>query len=116
MLDTGKALRPTGGRVYDPAQQAEVDEYTDLDSGPCKIQSGGLAAREAEVGERTSVSIRPELHRPVASARLEVGDVWEITAVSPLSLSEVGDQFRIVGPAVGTAKTARRYQVERVVS
>lgn len=116
MLDTGKALRPTGGRTYDPGTQTEGDAFTDLDSGPCKIQDRGLVATQAEVGERTSVSARLSLHRPVASTALRVGDVWEMTAASSMSLSSVGDRFRVVGIAPGTIKTARRYEVEVVLS
>jgi len=121
MLDAGKALRPTGS-AYDPAADggngADVPTYADLDSGPCKVQDAGgvIGARPHEVGERTSYVAHYTLHRPADSTPLLVGDVWEMTAVSPLSLSHVGDRFRVVGSAPGSLKTARRYEVEVALS
>lgn len=125
MLDAGKALRPTGGYEYDPAANGglggDVLETAALfgsDVAPvaCKIQTRNLVARESEVGERTSVSVRTELHIPAASPRLEAGDIWQIVTAHSLSLSEVGQQLRVVAPVAGTLKTAARYEVEEVVS
>src|SRR5690348_3403176 len=86
MLDSGKALRPSGGMVYDPSADggngADVVAYTDLDSGPCKVQDAGgvIGARPHEVGDRTSYVAHYTLHRPADSTPLLVGDVWEMTA------------------------------------
>lgn len=120
MLDTGKALRPTGGRVYDPETQTEVDEADDL-FGPvvCKIKpSRSLSPHGEEAGERTIVTIPAELHLPstTQNASLIPGDLWEIVSVDPQSLSTVGRRYRITSEVDGTIVTACRYTVERVVT
>lgn len=119
MLDTGRALRPAG-TTYDPAADggngATVTTYDELFTSKCKVNTRNLVARDTEVGDRTSTSVRMELHLPADSARLRGGDVWEFTAVHSLSLTRVGQRVRIVGPVGGTFKTAARYEVEEVVS
>lgn len=119
MLDAGKALRPTG-TTYDPTADngngADVATFDDLFATKCKVQTRNLVARDAEVGGRTSTSVRMELHLPADSPALQVDDLWEFTAAHPMSLTRVGQQVRIVGPVGGTLKTAARYEVEEVVS
>lgn len=117
MLDTGKALRPSGGTYYDEVSQTEREATEDL-FGPvaCKVQARNVQPREAEVGGRTSTSVRTELHLPASSPRLEVGDLWEFVTAHPLSLTTVGQQVRVIGPVAGTLKTAARYEVEEVLS
>lgn len=120
MLDTGKALRPTGGYVYDPdannGEGGDVLATTDLFTSKGKAQTRNLVAREAEVGGRTAVSVRTELHLPADTEPLQVDDLWEWTAVHDLSLAVVGQRLRVLGPVTGSLKTARRYEVEQVVS
>lgn len=117
MLDTGKALRPAGGMVYDPVTQAEVEATVPLfGPAPCKIQVRMIQGRESEVGGRTSVASVTELHLPANTTPLQVGDVWELTAVDPISLAKVGQRVRILAPAEGTLKTASRYPVEEVLT
>lgn len=115
MLDEGRARRPTG-RAYDLAQQTEVETYDDLFTSRCKLQSRVLVARESEAGGRTVTSVRVELHLPIDTDPLTVGDVWEMTAVNSLSSGVVGHRFRIQGPHEKTLPTARRYDVEAVIS
>ena len=117
MLDTGKALHPTGGWVWDAEQGKDV-QATEPMFGPtrCKVQTRNLGARDVEVGGRTSTSVRTELHIPADSPPLAVGDLWEFTAVDPLSLATVGQRVRIVGPVAGTLKTAARYEVSETVT
>jgi hypothetical protein len=116
MIDTGTAKRPTGGLVYDPEADTEVEAIEDLFTSACKVQTRDLVAREGEVGGRTSVSVRTELHLPASTDALVVGDVFELTAVHALSLGVVGQRLRVVGPVAGSLKTARRYEVEEAVS
>lgn len=116
MLDAGTAKAPTGGSTYDPDTQTDVDAFDTLFSSACKVQNRNLVARESEVGGRTSVTVRTELHLPMSTAPLAVGNFWEITAANPVSVSQPGELFRVLGPVDGTIKTARRYEVERVVS
>jgi hypothetical protein len=114
MVDAGTAKRPTGG--YEYVDGEEVLATTDLFSSACKIQTRNLVAREDEVGGRTSVSVRTELHLPASTDALEVGDLFELTAVHALSLGVVGQRLRVTGPVAGSLKTARRYEVVEVVS
>lgn len=114
MLDTGNALRPTGGWVV--VGGIEVQATDTLFASPCKVQTRAIQAREAQVGGRTAVEVRTELHLPADTAPLAVGDLWEFTTVHALSLSVVGQRLRVTAPVAGTLKTARRYQVEEVVS
>jgi hypothetical protein len=117
MLDTGTAKRPTGGSTYNPATQASVTAYADLFTDtPCKLQARGLVSTINEVGDRSATTIRVELHLPASTDPLTTGDVWEITAASNLSMATVGDRFRVVAPFAKSVATARRYEVERVVS
>ncbi len=114
MLDAGTAKRPTGGTVYQGG--VDVAATTNLFDSPCKIQDSGLALHEAEVGGRTSVASRPQLHLPVSTDPLTVGDLFEVTSVSAFSSVPVGRVYRVLGPVEKSWPTARRYDVEAVVS
>lgn len=118
MLDTGKAMRPTGELIYDDVLQREVEQFDESFgfTSRCKVQSRNVQPHAAEVGARTSVEVSTELHLPASTPALEVGDVWEFTAAHPLSFAGVGQQVRVIAPVAGSLKTARRYQVEEVVS
>ncbi len=114
MLDVGTAKRPTGGFVN--VGGVDVEDSDDLFSSVCKIQDSGLSLQEAEVGGRTSVASRPQLHLPVGTTPLTVGDLFEITSVSAFSSVPVGRVYRVLGPVEKSWPTARRYDVEAVVS
>lgn len=116
MLDTGTAKRPTGGTVYDPVTQTQAAATTDLFVSPCKIQARTLAAEVEEVGGRTATTVRLELHLPASTAPLTTGDLFAVTAVSSLSTAVVGRTYRVVAPHEKSWPTARRYDVEAVVS
>jgi hypothetical protein len=115
MLDTGAAKRPSG-RGYNSSTQSDGDTYTDLFSSPCKLKAVNVAALTAEAGGRTATTVRLELHLPVGTAPLTVGDVWTMTAVDASSSATVGATYRVTAPVDGSFLTARRYEVERVVS
>ena len=116
MLDAGTAKRPTGDTAYNPVSGNDEDVTADLFSSPCKIQSRNLQARDVEVGERTSVSVRTELHLPVSTAPLTVGDVFVVSTPHALSTVPAGTSFRVTAPVGKTLATARRYEVELIVS
>jgi hypothetical protein len=119
MLDAGQALRPTGEwETVDIGLEddVEVEVTQHLFDSRCKVQTREVQARESEVGGRTAVEVRMELHLPADTPPLAVGDVWEFTAAHPLSLSTVGQRLRVTSPVAGTLKTARRYSVEEVVT
>jgi hypothetical protein len=113
MVDAGTAWRPTGGTTYDDESQTEVPVLTGLFDSRCKIQTGGLQARDEEVGERTSAVVSLELHLPAATAPLAAGDEFEVATPHALSTVPAGTVYRVVAPVEGSLKTARRYQVER---
>lgn len=115
MLDEGSALRPLENQ-WDVIDGIEVPATEPLFDSRCKIQTREVQARESEVGGRTAVEVRMELHLPADTDPLAVGDLWEITAAHALSLSMVGQRLRVTAPVAGTLKTARRYQVEEAVT
>lgn len=113
MLDAGTALRPTGG--WELVGGEEVQATTPLFDSPCKIQARNLQAQEEQVGGRTATTIRLELHLPASTAPLNVGDLWEITTVHPLSTARQS-RYRITAPVGKTLATANRYTIEEVTS
>lgn len=115
MVDTGTANRPTG-TTYNAATGTESVTYSTLFTSACKIQARNIQAHGEEVGERTSTAVRSELHLPVSTAPLAVGDVFTITAVATTSEVAVNTKFRVLAPFAKSFPTARRYEVEEVVS
>jgi hypothetical protein len=117
MVDTGVMRRSTGRTEQNPFTDEETEVYADLFTSRCKIQTRNLQASSAEVGGRTAVTVRVELHLPVTVAAVQTGDVWEVTAVDPISDPQlVGRKFRVIGPVGKSFATARRLEVEEVVS
>lgn len=114
MVDAGRALRPSGGVVY--ADQQETREYVEVFTSRCKVKPRDLGVEAVEVGGRSAVRDRPVLHLPVSAPPLLPGDEWEITAVSPLSTVVVGRRYRVSGPFEKSLATARRYEVEEMVT
>jgi hypothetical protein len=114
MVDAGTAKRPTGPPTY--VDGVDTYTYTDLFTSACKVQTSGLSASDAEVGGRTSVTVRTELHLPAATAPLTVGDLFVVTTPHSLSSVPADATYRVVAPVGKTFATARRYQVEEVVT
>lgn len=115
MLDAGTALRPIGGMVYNPDLQQEVEATDPLFPSRCKIQARNIQARDEQVGGRTATTVRLELHLPADTPPLKVGDLWEVTAVHPLSTARL-TRYRVLAPVGKTLATANRYEIEEVVS
>lgn len=116
MLDAGRALRPAGEMVYDPATQAETRVEDEIFASGCKIQSTTLVDPSREVGGRSAVSVRLSLHLPASTEPLQVGDEWEIVEPGPLSSVPAGRRYRIEAPFEKSLATARRYGVAEVVT
>lgn len=117
MTDTGTMRRPTGNTTQDPDTGSTVPEYADLFTSKAKIQTRNLQAREEEVGGRTATTVRVELHLPVDAPAVQRGDVWEVTAVGALSdMQLLGRRFTVIAPVGKSFATARRLEVEEVVS
>lgn len=117
MTDTGIMRRPTGTSTPDPSTGTDVPDYSDLFTSKAKIQARSLQALTAEAGGRTATTVRLELHLPLSAPAAQTGDVWEHTAVGALSdVQLLGRKFRITAPVAKSFATARRYEVEEVVS
>lgn len=114
MLDAGTAKRPNGGWVV--VDGKEVEAIDDLFDSICKIQSRSLAVQNDEVGGRTATTVRLELHLPASTAPLTVGDLFELTRLHAMSTADLNARYRVLGPVGKTWATARRYEVEEVVS
>lgn len=118
MLDEFDIKVSTGGFVYDPELGEDVESFDLLfhTVGRVKV-SGGLAAHESEAGGRTLVTVTRELHIPVDSPAVPVGAVAFVTSVDATSDPTLaGARLRLSGPAPGSQTTARRLQVEEVLS
>jgi hypothetical protein len=117
MTDTVIVRRPTGTYTPDPVTGSDVPVYADQFTSKCKVQARNLVSREAEAGGRTVTSVRLELHLPLSAGAVQTGDVAEITAVGALSdVQLLGRKFRITAPVAKSFATARRYEVEAIVS
>ena len=116
MVDVFTLARPTGeGMVYDPATQGEVEATDPLGSSFGKLQSH-FGPTEAEVGGRTAVTVRNELHLPVDAPALQRGDIATMTTAGPdTPTSLLSTRWRVVAPVGKTWATAARYQIEEVV-
>lgn len=116
MLDAGTASRPTGETHYNPDLQQSVPTMDVLFPSRCKIQARDiLQAQEREVGGRTAVTVRLELHLPASTPPLMVGDIWDLTETHPLSTARL-TQYRVLAPVGKTLATASRYEIEEIVS
>lgn len=117
MTDTCTVRRATGATTQDPNTGTTVPVYADLFTSKCKVQARSLQALTAEAGGRTATTVRLELHLPLSADAAETYDVAEITAVGALSDGQlIGRKFTIAAPVAKSFATARRYEVEEVVS
>lgn len=117
MADTVTVSSLTGDTTLDETTGREVPETVVKFTSKCKVQARGLAARESEVGGRIATEVRYELHLPVDAAPVEVDDLCQITDVGDLSDTQLlGRTFRVVSPVAKSYATARRIDVEEVVS
>ena len=117
MTDTVTVKYADGDPVPDPLTGSDVQPYTTRFTSKCKVQARNLQARQEEVGGRTATTVSVELHLPISAGAVEVGDLCEITAVGALSdVQLLGRTFRVVAPVAKSFATARRLDVEEIVS
>jgi septal ring-binding cell division protein DamX len=117
MTDTVTVRYATGTTTQDPVTGSETPVYADRFTSRCKVQTRTLQARQEEVGGRTATTVTVELHLPISTPAVEVGDLCEITAVGALSdVQLLGRTFRVVAPVAKSFATARRLDVEEMTS
>jgi hypothetical protein len=116
MLDTW-AIGTDLGWTFDPDLGEDVQAVTPLFTTAGRLKVPGNVVLESDVGERSVVSTRRELHIPVGSQAVPIGAVAQCTAIDATSdPTLLGTIVRVSGPAPGSQTTARRLQVEEVLS
>lgn len=116
MVDTW-AIGTDLGWVYDDFLGEDVQAVAPLFTTPARLKSVGTVAQESQVGGRTVVTTRRELHIPVSSQAVPVGALAQCTEIHETSdPTLLGTIVRLSGPAPGSQTTARRLQVEEVLS
>lgn len=117
MLDTWEFRLPTGGWVYDPNAQTEVQAFDVLFTSRGRLTSGAAMVRDVEVGGRSAGMVTRELHIPVDSPAVPANAYAVCTAIDPTSdPTLLGARVEFSGSSPASQKTARRLQVTEVVS
>ncbi|KAB2809258.1 hypothetical protein F9L07_19650 [Pimelobacter simplex] len=102
---------------YELIDGVEVQQVTPLFTTKARLRERGNVVQETQVGERTAIETRRELHIPWNSPDAPVNAVAQCTAVGPLSdPTLLGTIIRLSGPAPGSQQTARRLQVVEVLT
>lgn len=117
MLDTCTVKRATGEYVIDPESAQQVPEYVPVLTGQkCRVKLPSTQPHEAQVPGQTVVQSGMEWHVPMSVTGVRVNDIVTLTAVDPVigDAEMIGRQFRVVGPFLSSAATARRFPVEVV--
>lgn len=116
MLDTW-AIGTDLGWTYDDDAGTDVQTVDPLFTTVGRMKVSGNVARDSEVGGRTSVETRRELHIPVSSPAVPANAVAQCTAIGPLTdPTLLGAIVRVSGPAPGSQTTARRLEVTEVMT
>lgn len=116
MLDTW-AIGTDLGWSYDEDLGEDVQTVDPLFTTQGRLKVSGNVVQTSEAGDRTVVTTRRELHIPVSSPAAPVGAVAQCTAVHATSdPTLLGTIVRLAGPAPGSQTTARRLEVEEVLS
>ena len=115
MLDTWAI--GTATTAYDDVVGEDVQTVTPLFTTKGRLKVSGNVVRDSEAGDRTVVTTRRELHIPVSSPAAPTNAVAECTAVHATSdPTLLGTIVRLAGPAPGSQTTARRLEVEEVLT
>jgi hypothetical protein len=117
MVDTC-VIRRRGPEVTNPDTGVVTPTWTQIYNGPCKLQESagfGAAGTEPQAGEHKFVLQGWRLHLPIAETGPTDGDVAEVTTAG-VDPDLVGRRYRLGGDFAKTFATARRIQVEEVVS
>lgn len=102
---------------YELIDGVEVQQVTPLFTTKARLRERGNVVQETQVGERTAIETRRELHIPWNSPAAPVNAVAQCTEVDATSdPTLLGTIVRLSGPAPGSQQTARRLQVVEVLS
>lgn len=116
MLDTW-TIGADVGYTYDPELGEDVQTVTPLFTTKGRLKVSGNVVHESQVGDRTAVESRRQLHIPVGSPVAPANAVAQCTAVDatsdPTMLNII---VRLSGPAPGSQTTARRLEVTEVLT
>jgi hypothetical protein len=116
MLDTW-TIGADVGYTYDPELGEDVQTVTALFTTKGRLKVSGNVVHESQVGDRTAVESRRQLHIPVGSPVAPANAVAQCTAVhatsDPTMLNII---VRLSGPAPGSQTTARRLEVTEVLT
>lgn len=118
MVDTFDIKVESGKPAYDPGTKTTSPAYALLFTTVGRVKvGGGLAAHEAEVGGRASVTVTRELHIPVDSPAVPTGAVAFCTDIDDSSdPTLLAAMLRLAGPAPGSQTTARRLEVTEILT
>lgn len=118
MLDTFQIGTYGDGWEFNEDTGAEERTFVVAFTTPGRVKTVSTTVpHESQVGGRTSVEVRRELHIPVTSPATEVGMVARCIAVDATSdPSLLGAELTLAGPAPGSQTTARRLAVVEVIS
>lgn len=113
MRDSLTLLHPTGRTVRDETGDT-VSEVLPVWQGPGKVQTNQAYPSQPEVGGGTATLAVFEVHIPVSSdVSPLVDDVFRVDSSDDAAL--VGALFRVRVDPVKSWRTARRFNVERIV-
>lgn len=114
MVDACTVKRASGSSFNESTGRDEAS-FTTVYAGVCKVQSRDLVSSDSEVGGRSQVATRLEVHLPVSAAEAVHDDLLTITA-AVYDSQLVGRVFRVVAPVGKSFATARRLEVVEVVA
>lgn len=114
MVDTWAIGADVGWEFVDGV---EVRTVTPLFTTKGRMTTKGTVALDTQVGERTAVEIRRELHIPWNSPAAPTNAVAQCVAIDDSTdPSLLGAIVRLAGPAPASQKTARRLEVVEVLT
>lgn len=112
MIDSCAVERSTGAQVTDPVTGVVTDEWLQVHSGRCKVQSRTAVAAEPVAGGHRFTLEQLAVHFP-SGVNLQLDDRVTITSTT-LDSSLVGLKFRLTELPRGSIRTANRWEVELV--
>lgn len=120
MLDTW-TIGADLGWEFDPdadeGRGADVQTVTPLFTTKGRMTEKGTVAIDTQVGERTAVEIRRQLHIPWNSPVAPTNAVAQCIAIdSTTDPTLLGTIVRLAGPAPASQKTARRLEVVEILT